>query len=248
MSRFTTDDVYLITGASSGIGRATALLFNEQGATVLACGRDCGRLESLAATASRPDGLHLEPKELLDDLDSLPAWIMALKEKYGRLKGLVNCAGVSETLPFQAADLEKGRRIFDLNYFVPLFLARGLADRRVNAGPGSSLTFLASIAGVSPEKGKAVYGGSKAALIQTARIMAQELAPRGIRVNCLSPARIMTPMTEASFKDAADVAAQYPLGLGRVDDAASLAAFLAGDEARWITGQNYILDGGYRPA
>jgi NAD(P)-dependent dehydrogenase (short-subunit alcohol dehydrogenase family) len=179
-------------------------------------------------------------------MEALPAWLTSLKNKYGKMRGLVHSAGQTLTRPLKMMDYAAAKNIFDINYFVALLLARGFSDRRVNSGNGSSLTFIASTAAHRPARGLAAYAGSKAALVTTAKALALEAAPQSLRVNCISPAFVDTPMARAYWAEfgANPDPAAYPLGLGRPEDVAALAVFLASDGARWITGQNYILDGG----
>ncbi|MDR1045145.1 MAG: SDR family oxidoreductase [Candidatus Adiutrix sp.] len=247
MPDFRPDEFFLVTGASSGIGEGVALLLNQSGAAVIAAGRSEARLESLREKAAAPGHIHPEVKDLADDLDRLPDWVLGLKNKYGKLKGLIHCAGVTLTEPVNMVTYAGAVELFNLDYFVPVLLAKGFADRRVNVGEGASMTFIASLAAVRPDKGQGLYGGAKAALINTMLVLAKELAPRRIRVNCLSPALVMTPMGRQFVTELTSAEEQhnrYPLGLGQAADVAALAVFLSGAQARWITGQNYILDGG----
>ncbi|MDR1656430.1 MAG: SDR family oxidoreductase [Deltaproteobacteria bacterium] len=247
MFHFRPDEIFLVTGASSGIGKGTALLINQAGATVIATGRDNSRLAALQEQSAESNRLHCEVKDLAENPDSLPNWLMDLKKKFGKLKGLIHCAGLTRTEPLSLTNYTGAVSLFSIDYFAPLLLAKGFADRRVNTGEGASMTFIASLASVRPDKGQGLYGGAKAALVNTMQVMAKELAGRRIRVNCLSPGLVMTPMAEQYIQDynlGEKQKERYPLGLGRVADVSALAAFMASDQARWITGQNYILDGG----
>ncbi|MDR3038660.1 MAG: SDR family oxidoreductase, partial [Candidatus Adiutrix sp.] len=188
MISFQAKDIFLVTGASSGIGAGVALTFNELGATVIAGGRDPAKLAVVESKVARPEFFHPEPKDLTEDLEGLSAWVAALKNKYGKLRGLIHCAGLTLTRPLQTTDYQTAKKLFDINYFAALALARGFCDRRANAGAGSSLTFIASYAAHRPPRGLAAYAGSKAALVATAQAIARETAPRELRVNCISPA------------------------------------------------------------
>lgn len=247
MSSFRPDDVFLVTGASSGIGEGVASLLSQAGATVIISGRNEARLKALKNKAVEPERVHPEVKDLINDPDGLPDWVLSLKKNYGKLTGLVHCAGLTLTEPMSMVTYDGAVRLFNMDYFIPTLLARGFADRRANIGAGASMTFIASLAAVRPDKGQGLYGGAKAALVNTMLVLAKELAPRHIRVNCISPALVITPMGRQFIAELTSVEEQqnrYPLGLGRVSDVAELAVFLAGSRARWITGQNYILDGG----
>lgn len=241
MPGFEASDLFLITGASSGIGAETARLFNRLGATVVACGRDPGRLEALKKEAAAPERLHPEIRDLAVDQDQLPDWVKALSLKYGPFRGLVHCAGLSRPRPLRMLTAASMGEVFAVNLIAAAMLAKGLAANKVNLGPGGSITFIASVAASRPTKGQLDYAASKGGLISLAKALSQELAPKGLRVNCISPDLIDTPMSAAVIREENQL---HPLGPGRPEDVAALAAFLAGAEARWITGQNYVLDGG----
>lgn len=241
------EKTFLITGASSGIGAGLARRFNALGAEIIACGRDRGRLEELRASAASPEKIHLEPFDLAVDLQALPNWVKSLRQTYGPLHGLIHSAGITATEPLRMVRAEKLNEMFAINCFAALMLAQGFTSRGVAAEKGASIIFIASTAAVRPVKGLAVYSASKAALAAAAKSLSCELAPRGVRVNVISPELIDTPMAAAFLRSAGgefEPDRHFPLGLGRVEDVAALAAFLASDAARWITGQNYILDGG----
>lgn len=245
MISFNQEDLFLVTGATSGIGEGTARRLNELGATVIATGRNEKKLSELKNSVAYSDNLITEPKDLTEDIGALPKWVKSLKDKYGKLRGLICCAGMDMPKALQIIEEGEAKGLFDVNYFAPLFLAKGFADRRVNTGNNASMVFIASTAGVSPERGQAIYAASKAALIASAKSMSRELADKGIRVNCISPAFVETPMYYKNLETIGANIDEYPLGIGKVEDVSAMAAFLCADEARWITGQNYVLDGGY---
>jgi NAD(P)-dependent dehydrogenase (short-subunit alcohol dehydrogenase family) len=246
---FSKDNTILVTGASSGIGKAVALLCSRLGATVIACGRDKDKLSEVREQSRCPEAFHPEPLDLTADLDALPAWVKSLKEKYGKLRGLVCCAGYARILPLREYSRIEAARLLDIHFHAPLLLAEGFADRRNNAGPGSSIVFMASAAAIAREAGLSAYGGAKAALIAAMESISKELAPQRIRVNAVAPAVVRTPMGEAYLSFLSDEArekelAAYPLGLGEPEDVAGMAAFLLSDAGRWITGQVIAMDGG----
>lgn len=239
----------LVTGASSGIGRAVALLCNRRGAAVIASGRDMARLQDLKNACAHPESLHIAPRDLLEDMDVLPQWVAGLCQKYGKLTGLVCCAGFAATMPLRAYDRNVVARLYDIHVHAPLLLARGFADKRNNMGRGSSIVFLSSAAARAKLAGLSAYGGAKAAIQAAAVSLSRELAPQGVRVNAVAPAMVRTPMAEQYFAmlspDALDQAqAAYPLGLGAPEDVAQAIAFLLSDASKWITGQTLVLDGG----
>jgi len=243
MISFNPDQRFIVTGASSGIGEGVALLLNELGATVIGIGRNVERLEGMKAKAKAPERVFLEQKELTDDIDGLPAYVKELKNKYGKFSGIAYCAGIAELTPLQLWSYGNARHFFDVNYFAPMAMLKGLGDRRNNAGVGSSCVFIASASALLADKGHVTYAGTKSALLTSCRAVAKELAVSGMRVNTVAPTVISSPMTSAAGEDyLASQREKYPLGIGQVSDVANLVAFLLSDKARWITGQNYVVD------
>jgi Dehydrogenases with different specificities (related to short-chain alcohol dehydrogenases) len=249
MISFQASDHILVTGASSGIGRAIALKLNALGASVLASGRDAARLSAVREQAACPERLHIEVCDLTREMESLPAWVAALRGRYGKLRGFVHCAGVTLTSPLREYDLAVARNIFDINFHGAMLLAKGFADRRNNVGHGASLLIIAAASAVTATPSLLIYSASKSALIAAMRGMSKELAPMGIRANAISPGLVKTPMGEEYLELLGEDGAQamslsYPLGLGEPQDVAAAAAFLLSSDARWITGQNILMTGG----
>lgn len=249
MRLFNDEDVILVTGASSGLGRALALLLCAEGAKVLACGRNRQSLEVLACECG--EGARCIPvvRDLCEDMQALPSWVLDLAREHGKLSGLACVAGADAPLPLALFSKETAQSLLEINYLAPMLLARGFADRRANVGKGAAMLFMASIAASSAQKGKIAYAGSKGALVASVRSIALEVAAYGIRANCLSPGAIETAMfnDEASRFYSSSVLDTYinpPLGRGTPEDPACLAAFLLSRKAGWITGQNFIVDGG----
>ncbi len=248
MIAFTSEQRYIVTGASSGIGEGVSLLLNELGASVIAMGRNKERLTRLKEKAVRPENLYTEAKDLVDDIESLPEYVKSLREKYGKFSGMVYSAGVTAVAPVQVFDYSYANKIFAINYFAPVMMAKGLLDRRNNVGRGTSLVFLSSLDAFVSTRGQTLYAGSKAALSATIKGMAREVAFRGIRMNSLLPSMIKTPMTtsEESEKYGAKetIDEQHPFGWGTVEDVANFAVFLLSDKAKFLSGQKYIVDSG----
>ena len=242
MISFTAEQRFIVTGASSGIGEGVALLLNELGATVIGIGRNQERLDGMKARAKHPERVFLEQKDLVEDIPGLPAYVKTLKDKYGKLQGLACCAGISRITPLRALEVADVRTMFDVNFLVPLFMVKGFADRRVNNGIGSAVVCIASIGALHCDPGMASYDGSKGAMVSSMRAIARELAPQGVRVNCVSPSLIETNMIDDTSRRYAE--GRYPMGLGSVPDAANLIVYLLASESKWITAQNYIVDCG----
>lgn len=242
MYQFNASQIFIVTGASSGIGEGVALLLNELGAAVIGIGRNEERLQAMKEKARFPENVFLEQKDLVEDIAGLPAYVKQLCEKYGKFQGMAYCAGTGDIQALRAVDLSTIHDVFNINYFAPVFMAKGFADRRNNNGKGSVMVCIASAGGVRCEPCTASYAGSKGALIATMQAIARELAPAGIRVNCVSPTLIETKMVDDVARSFGE--GKYPFGLGQVSDVANMVIFLLSAQARWITGQNYILDCG----
>lgn len=245
MISFRAEQIFIVTGATSGIGKDTALLLNALGATVVAVGRSRERLDQLKDEVSSVERLFLEQKDLAEDIPSLPVWIKTLREKYGKFSGLVCAAGIGEIKPLQLVDVESMKRLYDIDYFVPVMLLQGFADRRNNIGNGSSVVCISSIAAYTCERGKLTYSGAKAALSASMKSISRELASKGIRVNCVSPAEVITPLVMNNLELREARKDMYPLGYGEPGDISCLISFLLSDKAKWITGVDYKIDGGY---
>lgn len=244
MSLFTKEQVFLVTGASSGIGQGVALKLNQEGATVVAIARRADKLEETKAQAAASENFFCEVKDLAEDIADLPKYLKSLKDKYGKLSGLAYCAGIAKISPLQCLDYEGLKKMYDINTFAPIMMLKGFADRRVNAGKGSACVLFASIAAHISTRGQIEYAGAKAALTAAAKSVAREVAPSGVRVNVISPSDISTPMTHRDPDYLKNKASMYPLGVGEVADAAELAVFLLSEKSKWITAQDYVLDCG----
>ena len=248
MISFSSEQLYIVTGASSGIGEGIALLLNELGASVVAMGRNKERLDALKAKAASPDNIFIEAKDLAEDIARLPDYATELRKKYGKFSGMAYSAGVTAVAPVQVFDYDYARRIFDINYFAPIMLTKGLLDRRNNIGKGASFVYLSSLDAFVSTRGQSLYAGSKSALSATVKGMAREVAQRGIRMNSLLPSMIKTPMTTSEESDKygakETVDEQHPFGWGEVSDVASFAVFLLSNKAKYLSGQKYIVDSG----
>lgn len=241
---FTNEQRFIVTGASSGIGEGIALLLNESGATVIAVGRSQDRLEALKAKAKFPENMFLENKDLSEDISGLPEYVKSLKNKYGKFQGLVCSAGITEIKPLQMVSYADMKKLYDINYFVPVMMVQGFADRRINNGRGSAVVCISSMAAYAAMRGMLTYSGAKAALSVSMKSISRELAPFGIRVNCVAPADILTPMTLSLDEITESKRDSYPMGFGEVNDVANMTVFLLSEKARWLTGNDYRVDGG----
>ena len=249
MIKFNKEQIYIVTGASSGIGEATAILLNELGATVVGIGRNQERLDAMKTKCKYPENMFLEQKDLTEDIEGLPKYVKSLKEKYGKFSGMAYCAGVSAVNPLRTVTYEYLTNIFDINYFAPIMMIKSIGDKRNNIGLGTSIVTISSIDAVLNSKGQSVYGASKAALSASVKALSRELTQQnGVRINAVLPSMIKTPMTiplEDLDANKADIeSGLYPFGWGNPNDVANMIVYLLSDKAKFISGQNYVIDSG----
>lgn len=230
-----------ITGASSGIGAAIARQLAGSRRLIL-CGRDGDRLEAVrAACANAPDHL-IWMQDLARPTAAGEALAALLAERGIAVAHFIHSASLFDARPIHTVDLDEAGRLFNVNLFSAIELVRQLSRKRVNRGMLRSVTFISSIAGRTGIGGYHVYAASKGALNALARSLAVELAPE-VRVNCILPGGVETEGTRALFANPHG-AASLPLGLGSAADIADAVEFIVSDKARWITGQEIVVDGG----
>jgi len=238
--------VALITGASSGIGRATAQQFVAQGAKVVIAGRNA---ETLTSIKQELGDSVITVQGDVRDASHRTALLDAVKSLGGRLDILFANAGGGQPAPVEAVDEVSAKQLFDVNFWSVFFLiqqALPLLDR------GSSVIVTSSVAASRSLPGMSIYSASKAALTSVAQAYAIELAQRGIRVNIISPGPIQTPIFGKMGMSAEQiegftegVKGRVPLGrLGTADEVAGLALYLAGDTSTFVTGSDFTVDGG----
>lgn len=230
----------LITGASSGLGRAIALACADRGATVVLNGRDETRLGETLQLLSGSQHERIAA-DLVD-----PAGRERVAGGCGIVDGVVHSAGISRLSPIRLATPQHVADVWKINYEAPTLLTQRLLAKN-QVAPQGSILFLSSIAAFIGVAGVGVYSGTKAALIATMRCLAMEVVKRGIRVNCLAPALVETPLLAATETVVADMESQkaaYPLGFGKPEDVANAAIFFLSDASRWITGTTLVMDGG----
>jgi NAD(P)-dependent dehydrogenase (short-subunit alcohol dehydrogenase family) len=235
----------VVTGASSGIGRATAVLLSGLGARVVLNGRNVSRLEMTAAQI-HTDCSRIAPFDLAQ-LREIPGWLEGLVNDVGPLSALVHSAGTAPIVPVRHLTPEHLHELMDVNFHAAAILTKEFSRKRMHQ-PNSSIVLVASAAASCGAAGRAAYSASKGALVAFARSAAIELAPQKIRVNCVSPAFVDTEMHDGVYtKEELErlVAATEPLGLGSARDVANAIAFLVAQTGRWITGSVLAVDGGY---
>lgn len=238
----------VLTGASSGIGRAIAVELARRSARVLLIGRNETRLKE--TEAQLPPNAGRVVVQDLRQTDALMPLVQDHAREHGRIYGLCYCSGVVETRPLASFRAEGFREMMDVNVTAGLELSRAVCRRDVMTTDGGALLFIASIYGAVGMPGQMAYSATKGALQSAARSLAIELARRRIRVNTLSPGLVRTPMTDAAFsllskEQVHELEAAHPLGTGTPDDVARAATFLLAPENGWITGTDLVIDGGY---
>jgi 3-oxoacyl-[acyl-carrier protein] reductase len=243
-------ETFLVTGASSGIGRVTARELNSQGAFVILNGRDEGRLTDTRNSLVYPDRAGIEEYDLSGDLEGIVPWVEGLAQKYSPLHGLLHSAGISKVIPLKSVSLMHIEEIFRLNLYSAFFLIKGFRKPKVRAQGNVSAVIYSSITAAKGEKGMSVYSASKGGIVSMVRALSVELSRETIRVNCLLPGLVSTNMAE-SYKDRIPEESyiaqrsKYPLGIGTPEDVSQLTVFLLSKKSQWITGSSYIIDGGY---
>lgn len=238
---------YLVTGASSGIGRAACRLLSEWGARILAVARNEDRLRQLMAELAGKG--HAYECADFGTAENLHLLVKEWAERHGQLHGLVHAAGVQATDPLRTFDAQAFQHMWNVNVRSAMLLAKGFASRLVHADNGS-MVFISSIAALVGQPAIAGYAGTKGALLSASRALAVELARERIRVNCIAPGYVKSPMLETvrhKLGDARIAALEglHPLGFGQPEDVAYAVGFLLSDAARWITGTTLVVDGGF---
>lgn len=233
----------LVTGASSGIGRATAIECSKMGARLVITGRNEERLGETYRNLKKGD--H---RFIVSDLGGENE-IQNLVSQLPAIDGIVHCAGITSNLPFQFATREKFDSIMDVNFFAPVEISR-LVIKAKKLNKNSSLVFISSISGVfTSSVALSIYSASKGALNGFIKGLALDLASKGIRVNSVNPGIVETNIFDSGVITTEQLAIEmnrYPLKrYGKPEEIAHAAIYLLSDASRWVTGTNLLIDGGY---
>ena len=237
----------LITGASSGLGRATSILISQLGGHVCLVGRDATRLHETRSMLSG-DG-HMIAAFDLAIHEQYPELFARVLDEVGPLSGLAHFAGLYNSLPLRVSTPSKLDDLMKVNLYAFVELTRQLTNKKQFVDEkGCSLLAISSVVALRGIATMSAYAATKAAIDAVVRCLAIELAPRKIRVNSVAPGHIDTPMTQAMQLNTIQTEAitnLHPLGLGKSADVANLAAFLLAEESKWITGASIPIDGGF---
>jgi NAD(P)-dependent dehydrogenase (short-subunit alcohol dehydrogenase family) len=235
------DKVAIVTGGASGIGAGIAERFASEGAETVAADLTCVEPNLVPATAR----LYRHKLDV-SNVGSISRLVASVRERFERIDVLVNCAGIGANKPFLETPVELFDRIIAVNLRGTFLLSQAVA--RTMTRSGGSIINIGSVSGLRGNLGRAAYGASKGGLVTMSEVMAVELAAHEIRVNVIAPGPIETPLiaTMMSAEERAIWTRRLPLGrFGTVADVASLALFLASDEAAYVTGQVLGVDGGF---
>jgi 2-keto-3-deoxy-L-fuconate dehydrogenase len=239
MTRKLEGKIALITGAAAGIGRATAELFAAHGAKVIATDRDLAGLDGLDAD-----------KRKLDVTDA--AGITRLGHDVGRVDVLFNCAGFVESGTVLDNSDAQWTKTFEINVFAMARMIRAVLPGMLEAGGGSIINVSSVASSLKGLPNRCIYGASKAAVIGLTKSVAADFVTRGIRCNTICPGTVDSPSLQQRLKAGGDYkaarkafTARQPMGrLGTAEEMASIVLWLASDDSKFATGQNFIVDGG----
>lgn len=242
-----TGRTYIITGAASGIGKAAALTISEHGARLILIDINEESLNDVASQCkSEASTLILD----LTDADSIKTQIKAKIKEFGKINGFVHCAGIPYVAPLTAVNADKADKLHKLNTYAAIELAKVCSSKLSYAGEKGSFVLISSVYGVVGSAANVVYAMSKGGIIAITKALAMELVSKGIRVNCIAPGFIKTPMMtdiSGSFDNEyyERLNALHPMGLGESTDIANGILFLLSDMSKWMTGTVLNIDGGF---
>jgi len=238
-----TGKTILVTGASSGIGRAIAVNCSQMGANLIITGRNETRLSETFLMLEGED--H---QQICADLTNLQE-LDTLIESLPKLDGIVSNAGIAKPLVLQLTDAEDVNEVMQINALVPIHLTR-LVLQHKKLNKGASLVYISSVNGNNCTYiGSTIYAASKSAITGFMKGVALELSPRGIRANCINPGMIETDLLKSGSIGPEELETdrlKYPLKrYGKPDEVAYAAVYLLSDATKWMTGSSLLIDGGY---
>ena len=241
--------IAIVTGAGRGIGRGIALGYAREGAKVALVSRNAEELQALAAEIRASGGDALVAPADVRDSAAVNAVVEQVVAQWGGVDALVNAAGIPMAVPTTELSDEKWQMTLDININGTFFFCRAVAPHMIAKGHGTIINIgsLHSFLGIPM---RAAYAASKGGVLQLTRSLATEWAPHGVRVNCISPGWIRTPLQDEMVRqgrlDRTPIVARTPIRrIGEVSDIVGPAIFLASDESAFIVGEQLIIDGGW---
>lgn len=234
-----TGNNYLITGASSGIGKQIALDLAYAGANILVISRRENELKKLQT--EYPKKISIVSCDVCDKQTVKSAVENFIKEK-GLFNGFVHAAGIYDFSPINIFDKNEFQKMMDVNFWAGIDIIQFISKKKYSANEASFVMF-SSVSALKGEKGALVYSASKAAVSTAVKSIAKELYTRKIRVNAIMPGPVATPMTQVEGIE--NLLERIPFGIGNTTDVSYPVLFLLSDGAKWITGTDFIVDGGY---
>lgn len=239
--------VALVTGGSSGIGRAISTQVAEAGGVVCVVARDEAKIEDTLAEL-RGSG-HVGIPWDLSETTTLEDLAEEIYSKIGRVDGIVHSAGKYQANPLRAIRISDVEEVFELNVFSPLLLTKSLLHRARRAQT-MSVVFVGSVSSHRGQSGASTYSASKAALSTIASSLVAELGRDGIRFNTVVAGLVDTDLSQGirnrlGEEAWSDLIHEHPLGLGTAEEIANAVIFLLSDKSKWITGTQLVVDGGY---
>lgn len=237
---------YVVTGASSGIGRQITIELINSGACVLAIARDKNKLSALQKDVSSPSMLHTCSVDVCDN-DSIEEVIKSFVKERGKLSGSVHAAGILNMTFLKNYSAQTAKEIMEINFWAGINLVKIATNAKY--GVMTSNVLLSSVCAKSHELGEFAYSASKSAINSAVSSIAKEISKKHHRINSIMPGWCDTPMTKKIVEEYGlnldEIEKQSLLGLGHVEDISGLVLFLLSDRAKWITGSHYVIDGGY---
>ena len=239
----------LVTGAASGIGRATAKRLDSLGAKLILVDRQEEQLKEVQASLSNPSACCIMD---LMNVEGIEDTIKPVIKEFGAISGLVHCAGISDNRPLSLFKFSALHRVMLINFYSFFELVRVLTKKGMYNEEGMNIVAISSVAAKVGADAQTAYGASKAAINGAMHSMAKELASKKIRINTILPAAVNTAMIKQYYDLKATVdsgegkpAGRQILGMCQPEYVASVISFLISDESAWITGAEVPVDGGY---
>lgn len=233
---------FLVTGASSGIGRQVVVDLANAGAKVLAMARRLDLLNEL--TDKFPNKIYPAAVSITD-YESVGLIVENFVNEHGKFDGCLHAAGHVVYTPINSYEDDLAKSIMDVNFWGGMNLIKEISKKK-NSKLGASFVLVSSVAGYDGNKGQFSYSATKAAMRIACKSIAKEICVKKQRINTISPGWVITPMTQKNDNTEKEqkLANDYPLGFGMPEDISNLVLFLLSSNAKWITGKDFIIDGG----